>query len=52
MLQSCRNGLAASTCRCKQRVPSIKCAMDATFGDASNDSTGNLVWPITFDLFE
>ncbi|KAG6403401.1 hypothetical protein SASPL_135619 [Salvia splendens] len=34
-----RNGLAASTCRYKQRVPSVKCAMDATFGDSSNDST-------------
>ncbi|KAG8373248.1 hypothetical protein BUALT_Bualt11G0004200 [Buddleja alternifolia] len=34
-----RNGLAASTWRCKQRIPSLKCAMDATFGDANNDST-------------
>ncbi|XP_057806901.1 protein CHAPERONE-LIKE PROTEIN OF POR1, chloroplastic [Salvia miltiorrhiza] len=34
-----RNGLAASTWRYKQRVPSVKCAMDATFGDSSNDST-------------
>ncbi|XP_047962442.1 protein CHAPERONE-LIKE PROTEIN OF POR1, chloroplastic-like [Salvia hispanica] len=34
-----RNGLAASTCRYKQRVPSVNCAMDATFGDSSNDST-------------
>ncbi|KAL8478846.1 hypothetical protein ACS0TY_030652 [Phlomoides rotata] len=31
-----RNGLAWSY---KQRVPSIKCAMDATYGDANNDST-------------
>ncbi|KAG6401205.1 hypothetical protein SASPL_138053 [Salvia splendens] len=37
-----RNGLAASTCRYKQRVPSVKCAMDATFGDSSNDSTGKI----------
>ncbi|KAL2246514.1 UNVERIFIED_CONTAM: Protein CHAPERONE-LIKE PROTEIN OF POR1, chloroplastic [Sesamum indicum] len=34
-----RNGLAASTWRYKRRTPSLKCAMDATFGDATNDST-------------
>ncbi|KAL1540853.1 protein CHAPERONE-LIKE PROTEIN OF POR1, chloroplastic-like [Salvia divinorum] len=34
-----RNGLAASIWRYKQRVPSVKCAMDATFGDSRNDST-------------
>ncbi|KAK4430660.1 protein CHAPERONE-LIKE PROTEIN OF POR1, chloroplastic [Sesamum alatum] len=34
-----RNGLAASTWRCKRRTPSLECAMDATFGDATNNST-------------
>ncbi|KAK6118437.1 hypothetical protein DH2020_047854 [Rehmannia glutinosa] len=34
-----RNGLAASTWRHKQTVPCLKCAMDSTFGDATNDST-------------
>lgn len=32
-------GFASSTWRCRQRVTTLKCAMDATFGDASNDST-------------
>ncbi|KAL0395540.1 UNVERIFIED_CONTAM: protein CHAPERONE-LIKE PROTEIN OF POR1, chloroplastic [Sesamum calycinum] len=34
-----RNGLAASTWRYKRQSPTLKCAMDATFGDATNDST-------------
>ncbi|KAL1567936.1 protein CHAPERONE-LIKE PROTEIN OF POR1, chloroplastic-like [Salvia divinorum] len=34
-----RNDLAASTWRYKHRVASVKCAMDATFGDSRNGST-------------
>ncbi|KAI3461963.1 hypothetical protein Pfo_018626 [Paulownia fortunei] len=34
-----RNGLAASTWRYNRRIPFLKCAMDATFGDATNDSS-------------
>ncbi|KAL3637459.1 hypothetical protein CASFOL_018627 [Castilleja foliolosa] len=34
-----KNGLASSALRHKQTVPCVKCAMDSTFGDATNDST-------------
>ncbi|KAL6502662.1 hypothetical protein OROHE_024315 [Orobanche hederae] len=33
-----RNGLASSSWRREQTVPCLKCAMDSTFGDATNDS--------------
>ncbi|KAL6558931.1 hypothetical protein OROMI_019281 [Orobanche minor] len=34
-----RNGLTSSSWRRERTVPCLKCAMDSTFGDATNDST-------------
>ncbi|KAL6554795.1 hypothetical protein OROGR_006053 [Orobanche gracilis] len=38
-----RNGLTSSSWRREQTVPCLKCAVDSTFGDATNDSTGEFV---------
>ncbi|KAK3022213.1 hypothetical protein RJ639_047759 [Escallonia herrerae] len=41
-----RNNWAGSTQRCNiQRTLSIKCAMDASYGDATNDPSGAVIFP-------